>query len=201
MIKKNFDYKIEDGTHETNAQVTVIVDFKKEKPKVNKETSADISIEYKDGRNYVTIYNHLIEMSMLSHALMCVALDVFEDFCIKYSKDKSMDANALFFSIDAIFNDASMLINRVAEWLITEKVLNPFNLIDFGSDETEVSGTTENIPDEEELGNKILSTDAEFSVTSPYSDNKEKVSEPIEKKATKKPTTRKKTTKKATKKA
>lgn len=201
MIKKDFDYKIEDGTHETNAQVTVIVDFKKEKPKVNKETSADISIEYKDGRNYVTIYNHLIEMSMLSHALMCVALDVFEDFCIKYSKDKSMDANALFFSIDAIFNDASMLINRVAEWLITEKVLNPFNLIDFGSDETEVSGTIENIPDEEELGNKILSTDAEFSVTSPYSDNKEMVSEPIEKKATKKPTTRKKTTKKATKKA
>jgi hypothetical protein len=201
MIKKDFDYKIEDGTHETNAQVTVIVDFKKEKPKVNKETSADISIEYKDGRNYVTIYNHLIEMSMLSHALMCVALDAFEDFCIKYSKDKSMGANALFFSIDAIFNDASMLINRVAEWLITEKVLNPFNLIDFGSDETEVSGTTENIPDEEELGNKILSTDAEFSVTSPYSDNKEKVSEPIEKKATKKPTTRKKTTKKATKKA
>ena len=201
MIKKDFDYKIEDGTHETNAQVTVIVDFKKEKPKVNKETSADISIEYKDGRNYVTIYNHLIEMSMLSHALMCVALDVFEDFCIKYSKDKSMDANALFFSIDAIFNDASMLINRVAEWLITEKVLNPFNLIDFGSDETEVSGTTENIPEEEELGNKILSTDAEFSATSPYSDNKEKVSEPIEKKATKKSTTKKKTTKKAIKKA
>lgn len=201
MIKKDFDYKIGDGTHETNAQVTVIVDFEKDKPKVNKETSADISIEYKDGREYVTVYNRLIEIEMLSHALMCVSLDVFEDFCKKYSKEKTMGANALFFSIDAIFNDASKLINKVTEWLITEKVLNPFNLIDFGSNETATSGITENIPEEEELGNKILSTDAEFSATSPYSDNKEKVSEPIEKKATKKSTTKKKTTKKAIKKA